>query len=271
MTEANEYIDNVIVRVFVRARWIIYELVCNAQFRTFLTTNEIISVLESADDSDFIQRLQAQERTFDVIVSTTEQILDYISHYNDTIALIRALSLTSNKADIRSLVLWLQRLRHDLSQRGRSSRFAYWAVSHQFFIIRHSSSYLRLKNLWSQRSFWRRSSSLNNHLRSQRQLLWLVVEDDCKSRWKWCSWAHRRFSKYIARDSCRWLRWSLCCDSDTWKQKRDEGKVLQHFRASIQDTERDCHCADQRVQDSWRDKIHISEKECWHWCDADAH
>jgi len=68
-------------------------------------TNEIISVLESADDSDFIQRLQAQERTFDVIVSTTEQILDYISHYNDTIALIRALSLASNKTDIRSLVL----------------------------------------------------------------------------------------------------------------------------------------------------------------------
>ena len=106
MTGANGYIGNAVARAFVRAGWTTYGLVRNAQSRTSLAADEIISVLGPAGDSDFIQRLQAQERTFDVIVSTTEQILDYIPHYNDTITLIRALSLASNKAGIRPLVLF---------------------------------------------------------------------------------------------------------------------------------------------------------------------
>ena len=106
VTGANGYIGNAVARAFVRAGWTTYGLVRNAQTRTYLAADEIISVLGSADDSDFIQRLQAQERTFDVIVSTTEQILDYIPHYNDTIAMIRALSTASNKAGIRPLVLF---------------------------------------------------------------------------------------------------------------------------------------------------------------------
>ncbi len=106
VTGANGYIGNAVARAFVRAGWTTYGLVRNAQSRTSLAADEIISVLGSAGDSDFIQRLQAQERTLDVIVSTTEQILDYIPHYNDTITLIRALSLASNKAGIRPLVLF---------------------------------------------------------------------------------------------------------------------------------------------------------------------
>ena len=106
VTGANGYIGNAVARAFVQAGWTTYGLVRNAQFRTSLAAEEIICVLGSASDTDFIQRLQAQERTFDVIVSTTEQILDYIPHYNDTIALIRALALASNKAGIRPLVLF---------------------------------------------------------------------------------------------------------------------------------------------------------------------
>ena len=106
VTGANGYIGNAVARAFVRAGWTTYGLVRNAETRTSLAADEIISVLGSASDPDFIQRLQAQERTFDVIVSTTKQILDYVPHYNDTIALLRALSAASNKAGIRPLVLF---------------------------------------------------------------------------------------------------------------------------------------------------------------------
>ena len=106
VTGANGYIGNAVARAFVRAGWTTYGLVRNAQARTSLAAEEIVSVLGSAADPDFIQRLQAQERTFDVIVSTTEQILDYVPHYNDTIKLLRALATASNKAGIRPLVLF---------------------------------------------------------------------------------------------------------------------------------------------------------------------
>ena len=106
VTGANGYIGNAVARAFVRAGWTTYGLVRNAQTRTSLAADEIISVLGSAGDPGFVQRLQDQERTFDVVVSTTEQLLDYIPHYNDTITLLRALSTASNKAGIRPLVLF---------------------------------------------------------------------------------------------------------------------------------------------------------------------
>ena len=106
VTGANGYIGNAVARAFVRAGWTTYGLVRNAQARTSLAADEIISVLGSAADPDFIERLRRQERTFDVIVCTTEQILDYVPHYNDTITLLRALSAASTEAGIRPLVLF---------------------------------------------------------------------------------------------------------------------------------------------------------------------
>ncbi len=106
VTGANGYIGNAVARAFVRAGWTTYGLVRNAEFRRSLAADEIISVLGSVGDPEFVKRLQSQKRTFDVIVSTTEQIHDYLPHYNDTIALIRAISQASNNAGVRPLVLF---------------------------------------------------------------------------------------------------------------------------------------------------------------------
>ena len=106
VTGANGYIGNAVARAFVRAGWITYGLIRNVQAQTLLAADEIIPVLGSTADLSFLDNLYAITRTFDVIVSTTEQILDYIPHYNDTVALLRTLSETSNSAGVRPLVLF---------------------------------------------------------------------------------------------------------------------------------------------------------------------
>lgn len=104
---ANGYIGNAVARAFVRAGWITYGLVRNQETSAALRANEIISILGSASDKSFVERSANQTRfIFDVIVSCTEQILDYVPHYNDTIALLRALAEASNKVGIRPLVMF---------------------------------------------------------------------------------------------------------------------------------------------------------------------
>lgn len=107
VTGANGYVGNAVARAFVRAGWITYGLVRNQEARTSLRADEIISILGSASDKAFVERSANQTKfVFDVIVSCTEQTLDYVPHYNDTIALLRALAQASNKAGIRPLVMF---------------------------------------------------------------------------------------------------------------------------------------------------------------------
>lgn len=107
VTGANGYIGNVVARAFVRAGWITHGLVRSQDSRTSLRADEIISILGSASDKAFVERSANQTRfVFDVIVSCTEQTLDYVPHFNDTIALLRALAQASNKAGIRPLVMF---------------------------------------------------------------------------------------------------------------------------------------------------------------------
>lgn len=107
VTGANGYIGNAVALAFVRAGWITYGLVRNPDTRASLRAHEITSILGSASDKAFVERSAHQTRfVFDVIVSCTEQILDYIPHYNDTVALLRALAQASNKVGVRPLVLF---------------------------------------------------------------------------------------------------------------------------------------------------------------------
>ena len=107
VTGANGYIGNAVARAFVRAGWITYGLVRNQESRASLRADEIISILGSASDEAFVERSAKQSRfVFDVIVSCTEQTLDYVPHYNDTVALLRALAEASNKVGIRPLVIF---------------------------------------------------------------------------------------------------------------------------------------------------------------------
>ena len=107
VTGANGYIGNSVARAFVRAGWITYGLVRDQETRASLRAEEITSILGSASDKAFVERSANQNRfVFDVIVSCTEQLLDYVPHYNDTIALLRALAEASNKVGIRPLVMF---------------------------------------------------------------------------------------------------------------------------------------------------------------------
>ena len=108
VTGANGYIGNAVARAFVRAGWITYGLVRKAEARTALNAEEIISVLGTASDKDFVEKLAIQTRIgpFDVIVSCTEQIPDYVPHYNDTVALLRNVAKSSNDQGTRPLVIF---------------------------------------------------------------------------------------------------------------------------------------------------------------------
>ena len=107
VTGANGYIGNAVAKAFVRAGWITYGLVRNQETRASLRADEIVSILGSASDKAFVERCANQTRfVFDVIVSCTEQIMDYVPHYNDTIALVRALAQASNQVGIRPLVMF---------------------------------------------------------------------------------------------------------------------------------------------------------------------
>ena len=107
VTGANGYIGNAVAKAFVRAGWITYGLVRNRESRTSLGADEIVSILGSASDGAFVERSAQQTRfVFDVMVSCTEQTLDYVPHYTDTVALLRALAHASIRVGIRPLVIF---------------------------------------------------------------------------------------------------------------------------------------------------------------------
>ena len=94
ITGANGYLGSAIAHAFVRSGWSTYGLVRTPSPRSLLAAHEITSILGSASDKAFVERLATQTRIapFDVIVSCTEQILDYVPHFNDTVELLRALA-----------------------------------------------------------------------------------------------------------------------------------------------------------------------------------
>jgi len=106
VTGANGYIGNAVARAFVRAGWTTYGLVRKESAIPYLASQEIIPLLGSPSDTKFLTSLNEKKVIFDVIVSTTEQILDYIPHYKDIISLLRTLATTSNVAGVRPLVLF---------------------------------------------------------------------------------------------------------------------------------------------------------------------
>lgn len=106
VTGANGYIGSAVAHAFVRAGWSVYGLVRSPDHVPVLAAAEIIPILGSAADLTCLPTLHAYSETFHVIVSTTEQILDYLPHYNDTVALIRTLARTSAHRGIRPLVLF---------------------------------------------------------------------------------------------------------------------------------------------------------------------
>ena len=108
VTGANGYLGNAVARAFVRAGWLTYGLVRSQESRASLRAHEIVSILGSASDEAFVERCAKQSRfVFDVMVSCTEDLLDYVKHYNDTVGLLRALAkASSDHKGVRPFVIF---------------------------------------------------------------------------------------------------------------------------------------------------------------------
>ncbi|KAL4776649.1 hypothetical protein BDW60DRAFT_87178 [Aspergillus nidulans var. acristatus] len=106
VTGANGYIGNAVARAFSRAGWITYGLVRSESAVRSLQLEEILPVLGQIDDVDSHGAILHQlPKTLDAIVSTTENLDDYITHHKNTIHLLRTLSLASGRHGVRPLVI----------------------------------------------------------------------------------------------------------------------------------------------------------------------
>ncbi|WZH42079.1 NAD dependent epimerase/dehydratase [Fusarium acuminatum] len=93
VTGANGYVGNAIARSFVRAGWITYGLVRSSAAAEAIAADEIIPVIGVIDDRSSHDSIKSQmPPTLDAIVSTTEAIINYVTHYTNIISLFRNLS-----------------------------------------------------------------------------------------------------------------------------------------------------------------------------------
>ncbi|KAL5343830.1 hypothetical protein BJX70DRAFT_1189 [Aspergillus crustosus] len=107
VTGANGYIGNAVARAFSRAGWLTYGLVRSQSAALSLQTEEILPVLGQIDDIESHKSILDQlPPTLDAIVSTTESIEDYITHYNNVIKLLRTISVSSSENGSRLLVIF---------------------------------------------------------------------------------------------------------------------------------------------------------------------
>ncbi|EFQ35781.1 NAD dependent epimerase/dehydratase [Colletotrichum graminicola] len=107
VTGANGYIGNAVARAFVAAGWTTYGLVRSLSAATALAQEEIVPVVGAIDDhashADIRSHLPS---TLDAIVSVTENILDYVPHYQNTVQMLRTLGEASSAAGLRPLVIF---------------------------------------------------------------------------------------------------------------------------------------------------------------------
>ncbi|KAE8419139.1 hypothetical protein BDV36DRAFT_308169 [Aspergillus pseudocaelatus] len=107
ITGANGYIGNAVARAFVRAGWITYGLIRSKTTATSLAVEEIIPVIGSIDDTASHETIRnALPKTLDAIISTTENINDYIPHYTNTVHLLRTLATASSANGVRPIVIF---------------------------------------------------------------------------------------------------------------------------------------------------------------------
>ncbi|KAK6838550.1 WcaG [Aspergillus parasiticus SU-1] len=107
VTGANGYIGNAVARAFVRAGWITYGLIRSKTTATSLAAEEIIPIIGSIDDIPSHETIRnALPPTLDAIISTTENINDYIPHYNNTVHLLRTLATASTANGVRPIVIF---------------------------------------------------------------------------------------------------------------------------------------------------------------------
>ena len=107
VTGANGYIGNAVARAFVRAGWVTYGLIRSESAATRLAAEEILPVISSIDNVATHESIRGSlPLTLDTIVSTTEDIEDYVPHYTNTVKLLRTLGEASTKNGHRPVLIF---------------------------------------------------------------------------------------------------------------------------------------------------------------------
>lgn len=107
VTGANGYIGNAVARAFVRAGWLTYGILRSASGAQALAAEEIVPIVGSIDEVGSHEEVSSQlPSTIDVIVSTTEDLRDYVRHYNNTIALLRTIASKSTTNGVVPLAIF---------------------------------------------------------------------------------------------------------------------------------------------------------------------
>ncbi|KAH6884167.1 hypothetical protein B0T10DRAFT_493700 [Thelonectria olida] len=106
VTGANGYIGSAICRAFARGGWETFGLIRNPAAAAELEISEIIPVIGTFTDLNFLDDLYKRRKTFDAIVSCTEQFPGYAAHFDQVMGLVCALAEKSNENGVRPFVLW---------------------------------------------------------------------------------------------------------------------------------------------------------------------
>ncbi|KAF2215418.1 hypothetical protein CERZMDRAFT_110098 [Cercospora zeae-maydis SCOH1-5] len=108
VTGANGFIGNAVAKAFVAAGYTTYGLVRQQDAMDDLAASEITPILGTPDDtSQWLPQLQKHGSTaFDIIVSSTENLLDYQPHFDNVLRMLVTLCQSSKQHGVRPLVLF---------------------------------------------------------------------------------------------------------------------------------------------------------------------
>jgi len=88
VTGANGFLGSAVARIFAISGWQTYGLIRDAKHAPGLLKDEIIPVVGSAAEASWVAGLPA----LDVVASTTEDIVNYVGHFNDSINLFKTIA-----------------------------------------------------------------------------------------------------------------------------------------------------------------------------------
>ena len=104
VTGANGFVGNATAKYFALQGWKTYGMIRKSEYASDLAANEVTPLVGSYADTTSLDSVK--EVIFDVILSTTEDFSDYVSHFNDIIRLAKAVSKPANEAGKKPLLMF---------------------------------------------------------------------------------------------------------------------------------------------------------------------
>ena len=104
VTGANGFLGNATAKYFALQGWKTYGMIRSPDHVSDLAANEVIPIVGSYSDTTSLDGIKGV--IFDVIISTTEDWSDYVSHFNDIIRLVKVASEAANAAGRKPLLMF---------------------------------------------------------------------------------------------------------------------------------------------------------------------